>query len=342
MSGEEKRCGEMPCNTLSQTPAGFGGPSCASVVEQQIKGAFGEALIEDLLTERKQERRWKIIKRSGLTFFFVASFLSYVLFYATSIGFKIMPKEEIIGVVHLNGGIGDGTIAGAAKVVPVLSKAFEAPNVKAIVIAIDSPGGQPLESERINRVIDSYKEKTKKPVVAVINNVGASAAYMVAVHADKIVAGQYSIVGSIGAIIDGWDFHEAIKKFDVKKRVFQSGVHKGMLNPWTDLSAESSKKAQSIVDGMAKTFATDVRKQRPAIGHDVDITTGEIWDGNDALKIGLIDEIGTLEDYIKKTWPETRAYDFGPKSNSGLDFLGMSMPDVLRGAAAFFEASTEK
>lgn len=291
-------------------------PFCANLVDQRIKGAFGEALLDDLLKERREDRRWKLVKRLGLTFIFVASFLAWALFYATSIGFKIMPRDQLVGVVKIEGAITDSSKAGADKLVPQLAKAFEAPNVEVVVLAIDSPGGQPQESERVNRMIEHYKAKTKKPVIAVINNVGASAAYMIAVHADKIIAGEYSVVGSIGAVLTGWDFHKALTKVDVSHRMFASGKHKGMLSPYVELSPESADKAQNMVNEMAHVFFDEVKARRAGkLKEEIDYFTGEVWGGREALALGLIDEIGTLEEYIGKHHDGLKVHVFAPSKN---------------------------
>lgn len=327
---EKPTLGPQPC---ACQPAS--GPSCTALVEQTIRGAFGEAFISDLLSERRTERRWKLVKRLGLTFFFLVSTLMGLLFYATEIGYKIMPKDDVVGVVRIDGVIMDDSMAGANKVIPALVKAFESPNVKSIILAIDSPGGSPLESERINKVIDTYRAdpKYKKPIISVIGTVGASAAYMIAIHTDKIVAGNYSLIGSIGAIIDSWDFHKALDKIEVKRRMFASGKHKGMLSPYVAMNEESSRKAQSIVDGMAKTFADDVKNQRKGkLKDSVDYFTGEVWDGHDGLEIGLIDEIGTIDDYVKRNYPTLKPFEVGPLKKGGLPF--MSADDIADGIKA--------
>lgn len=307
---------------------------CSAVVEQQLKGAFGEALINDLLKERRAERRWKVIKRSLFAFLLISSFLGWLLFYITEFGYKAIPKADIIAIVDVDGVINEGSPAGADKIIPVLKKAFDAKNVKGIVLSINSPGGAPLESERINNFLEAKKKETGKPIVAIIQNVGASAAYMIAVHADKVVAGQYSIVGSVGAILESWDFHRAADRLEIKKRIFQSGKHKGMLNPFTELSPESASKAQSMVDGMGKTFAADVRERRKGkIKGHIDIATGEVWDGKEAFDIGLVDEIGTMETYMEKNWPGIKAHSFNARSG-GYGFFGASAEDVVIAIAA--------
>ena len=85
-----------------------------------------------------------------------------------------------MAIVNVSGAIGTGQLASAEELVPVLEKVFQSPKVKAIALNIDSPGGQPFESERVGQTIDRLKAETGKPVYAFIGNTGASAAYMLA------------------------------------------------------------------------------------------------------------------------------------------------------------------
>jgi protease-4 len=274
----------------------------------------------DLLNERKSERRWKWIKRFIFSTIGALLFAVYLAFYASSLGYRLIPNAEIVGVVNISGSIGSGQLASAEELVPVLEKAFNSPKVKAIALNIDSPGGQPFESERVGQTIDRLKNETGKPVYAFIGNTGASAAYLLALHADKIIAGRYSLVGSIGAVITGWDLHKLAEKFDVSQRVYASGVHKNMLNPFVAMSKESEAKAQEMVNQMAVVFADEFKSKRGTkLKEGFDYTTGEIWGGEEALAIGLIDEIGTIEGVVSNEW-HAKIHDFGP-TNQAKGFL---------------------
>jgi protease IV len=146
--------------------------------------------------------------------------------FSFSLGWRAGPLGDVVGVVRIEGEISAGGVASANRIVPALQQAYESRNVKAVVISIDIPGGAPVEAERIYRAIDALKaSEIKRPIVAVINNMGASAEYMIALHADKIYAGQYSLVGSVGAVLTGWDFSRAISRVDVAQRVYASGAY---------------------------------------------------------------------------------------------------------------------
>jgi protease-4 len=188
------------------------------------------------MLERKEaarERRWRMVFQA--VFFGVPVLLSvlYFLFFLGASGFSFGPLGETVALVKISGEINATGLASANKVVPALREAFENPKVRGVVLAIDSPGGAPAEAERIYKALAHFRQQHNKPVVAVIGNTGASAGYMIAMHADSVHAASYSLVGSIGAVMIGWDFHKALDRLNVAQRVYASGELKAMLNPFT-------------------------------------------------------------------------------------------------------------
>lgn len=282
----------------------------------EVKSLLADHVLSDLLNERRSERRWRWMKRFAFSAIGVGLFALYLAIYASSLGYKLIPNAEIVAIVNVSGTIGPGQLGSAEEIVPVLEKVFLSQKVKAVALNIDSPGGQPFEAERIGHTLDRLKNESGKPVYAFIGNTGASAAYMVAMHADRIIAGRYSLVGSIGAVIAGWDFHKLAEKWEINQRVYASGIHKNMLNPFVEMSQESEKKAQNMVDQMAVVFAEEFKNKRKGkLKQEIDYTTGEIWGGEEALTIGLIDEIGTIESVVHREW-QVPTHDFGPTNQA--------------------------
>ena len=300
---------------------------------QQVTRSVSDLLVADLLKERLSERRWKLIKRSSYVLMLLFSFVYYIAFVVTSTGWKMVPGGNLLGVVHIDGPIESGGLASADRVIPMLKKAFESHNVKAIALSIDSPGGAPVEAERIYRALDALKLQHKKPVYAFINNMGASAAYMVAIHADSIYAANYSLVGSVGAILSGWDFHKAMERYDVSQRVFASGNLKSMMNPYVAMTPEANSKAQELVKQMGAQFQKDVTAARGAkLPPAFDIATGEVWNGIEAKRLGLVDDIGTIDDVSQQKW-QLKAFDFGP-GRPQIPFMSALFEDFGRGFGA--------
>lgn len=281
---------------------------------------------EDARQERKTEHRWRIIFQ--MLIFGVPAVMAIAWFVLAlfSAGFRVGPFGSVVGIVRIVGPIAAEEAASADKVIPALEKAFSNRNVKGIVLSIDSPGGAPVEAERIYTAMEELKAKHPKPVVAVINNLGASAGYMIAVHADKIVAGKYSIVGSIGAIMSQLNYEGVLRRVEVKHRVFASGPMKNFLDPYGPPNPAVEAKAQDLVNNLAKSFEGEVRKKRgPRLKDGIDIATGEVWTGEQALSIGLVDHVGTIEGYVQSNLEGLSLHDFGPER-------AQSFGSLLRGA----------
>jgi protease IV len=288
--------------------------------------------------ERKSEHRWRMLFQSLVFGVPVLFGILYFLFFLNTAGFRWGPFVESVGVIRIEGPIASNERASADNIVPLLEKAFGNPSIKAVVLSIDSPGGAPVESERIYTAMASFKAKHPKPVVAVINNVGASAAFMIALHADRIVAAKYSLVGSIGAIMAPWDLHRAIAKVDVSQRVYASGKLKAFLNPFTAVSPEVDAKARQLVDQMGAFFVSEVKARRgDRLKAGIDVGTGEVWSGPEAKDLGLVDDVGTLDEFVRVNYG-VPPYDLGP-SPQGLHLMSAFFQDVVVGAAQRLSSS---
>lgn len=265
------------------------------------------------IRREKLDRRWRV---AGRTLVIAIPSMLALFAYANSSGFQLGPLSEVVGIVHIEGEISSTSPASADRIIPVLRDAFANRNVTQVVLAIDSPGGAPVEAERISQAISTLRAKYPKPVVAAISNIGASAAYMIALHTDSIVAGKYSLVGSIGAVIAPWQVNRAMDKLGVSQRVYASGGLKSFLNPFIPVSPEAEKKAQELVDGAGEIFLAELVQARGGkLKQGVDYSTGEVWSGLEAKKLGLVDMIGTVDDLI--TAKGARMHNFGPHPSNG-------------------------
>lgn len=243
----------------------------------------------------RSDRRWTTLKRIGFATAFVIG-IGITLFNFISAHGRWPLVGDYAAVVNIKGVMEDGGRASADNIIPALSNAFEDSSAKAVILQIDSPGGSPLEAERIYTVMNDLRQKHKKPTIAVINTTGASAAYLVAIHADKIVAGRYSLVGSIGVIISTYNVSRLAERFNVERQNFTSGPLKDFLDPLTPPTEAARKKAQDLVQYGAGQFIAEVKARRGAkLKPGVDVFTGETWLGGEAKHLGLVDELGTLE-----------------------------------------------
>jgi protease IV len=312
---------------VDQLPAGADGSLDQHLVMR--------AMFKDMLLDKRSERRLGLAK----ALLYAAMVLLPMLFWAgpavrSTVAGWFWEDDNIVAVVKLQGQMADGARASAARLVPALRRAFKSPHVQAVVLEIDSPGGSPLEAERINAVIAAERKAHPKPVIAVINNVGASAAYMVAMQGDQIYAGKYSLVGSIGAIITGWDFHKAMNRLEVSQRVYASGELKAMLSPYAPNTAAADRKATELVHGIGQQFLADLVERRGAkLAKGVDLGTGEVWGGTQAKAIGLVDEVGTLDEVLRSRWPDAKVKTYGA-SEPGSAMFGDTASAWLRTAVA--------
>lgn len=253
-----------------------------------------ERLVGEVVKDFRSNRRWTWLRRFGLAAMLLLAFVTGVWGFIQRVG--VMPSfGESVAVVTIKGDIMDGAVASADRVIPALRSAFKDEDAKAVILEIDSPGGSPFESERINTELEALRKAHPKPVIAVINTMGASAGYMIAAHADRIVAGRYSLVGSIGVIASAWDVSGLAKRFDVQNESFASGPLKDMFNPLRPRTEAERAKALAMVNNFARVFVEDVKAARKGRLKTEDIATGEAWTGDEALAMGLIDEIGTID-----------------------------------------------
>lgn len=294
---------------------------------------------EDLLrlqvASERADLRWKRAKRllfGGLTIWTLVG-----MGFASKVNWEAGQKAHA-PVVRIEGGIaGDNSKHNADSVIKKLKAAFDDEKAPAVVVYIDSPGGSPAEAERINNYMELRKKDTGKPIYSVCANMCASAGYMIAMQADEIFASKYSLVGSIGAVLSSWNFSEAINKLGVQHNAYASGKLKAMLNPYAPTRPEDQEKAQILVNGMGKIFASEVQERRKGkLAKSVDLFTGEVWDGSEAKALGLVDSIGTLDDVIRDKFPENALMRDLNQSGRGLLFLRsaseaitLSIRDVL-------------
>lgn len=253
-----------------------------------------ERLVGEVVKDFRSNRRWAKLKRVGLATMFALSAVAFVWNFARMAG-PWLPVGDYVAVVSLKGDMLDGASGSASAVIPRLQKAFADEDAKLVILDIDSGGGSPLEAERIYRELGRLKAKHPKPVVAVIGTLGASAAYLVAVHCDAVVAGRYSLVGSIGAKSSRFDVHELAGRVGVRQDTYVSGPLKNMFDPLSPPSKEEQQKAQALVNAIGATFEKEVVARRGAKLKAAGVATGEVWTGDEALALGLIDRIDTLD-----------------------------------------------
>ncbi len=210
-------------------------------------------------------------------------------------------SDNRIAVIYAQGeirsGEGDVNYIGEKSMNRALKEARENKNIKAIVLRIDSPGGSALTSELIWREIELTKKV--KPVVVSMGNVAASGGYYIACNADKIFAENNTITGSIGVFGMLPNFSTLSDKIGIHSEQVSTHTNSANYSPFVPLTENFREFTQESVERIYKTFVNRVATGRKMTFEQVDeIGQGRIWTGTQALKIGLIDKIGGMDDAL--------------------------------------------
>jgi protease-4 len=176
----------------------------------------------------------------------------------------------------------------------------EDPDVRGVLLMIESPGGGVTASDVLYQSISSFREETGIPVVALIRQVAASGGYYIASAADQIVAYPTALTGSIGVIVYNFNVNGLMKKYGVDYMAIKSADAKDSLSPFKPVEPGEVEWMQRIVDSMLQRFIDAVDRGRPSLTRDKieALADGRIYLAADALSLGLIDSIGYMEDAV--------------------------------------------
>ena len=260
------------------------------------------------LKEQQTARRWSI--------FFKLLFFAYLLVLLfLSLGWMGSVKTstgshtaliEIAGVIEAGGDV------NADSFMTSLNDAYESKGTKGIILRINSPGGSPVQSGIINEEIK--RQKTLHPgipVYAVVEDICASGGYYIAVAADKIYVDKASIVGSIGVLMDSYGFTETMKKLGVERRLLTAGSNKAMLDPFSPVNPKHEAYAQNMLDQIHEQFKTVVREGRgKRLIEDDETFSGLFWSGEQSIKIGLADALGSADFVAREIIKQKDIVDF--------------------------------
>lgn len=250
-----------------------------------------EKLAMAAVTEQRQARRW----RNGIR-------LGWLVFLALLVWFGMGQgsggsdtAKPHTALVKIQGEIASGSEASAELVVAAMRSAFEDKGAQAVVLLINSPGGSPVQAGIINDEILRLKALHHKPVYAVVEEVCASAAYYIAVGSDKIFVDKASVVGSIGVLMDGFGFTGLMDKLGIERRLMTAGENKGFLDPFSPQSEKQIQFAQTMLDKIHQQFITVVKAGRgERLKESNDAFSGLFWIGQQAIELGLADQLGNL------------------------------------------------
>jgi len=282
--------------------------------EQTDKEIFSRLAFASL-TEQRRARRWNIFFKSLFAGYFLV--LIFVLYLPEGSNSIADAKKTHTAIIDINGVISSESEANADSIITSLRKAFEAEKAKAVILRINSPGGSPVQAGYINDEIYRLKKKyPEKKVYAVIADMCASGGYYIAAAADEIYADKASVVGSIGVLMNGFGFVDAMKKVGVERRLYTAGAHKGFLDPFSKAKPEDIKHIQGLLGNIHQQFIDTVRKGRgDKLKENDKLYSGLVWTGEESIKIGLVDGLGSSSYVAREIVNAENLVDYTLKPN---------------------------
>ncbi len=287
-----------------------------------------ENLIRDLIKNQKRDRFWRNIH--FFIWILLFGFGFFFAFHGIPGENRSKPDKPYVALVHLDGFISSDATFSAEKVLPQLEAAFSDKDAKGVVLVINSGGGSPVQASIIEEKILQLKARYHKKVVVVGEDVLASGAYLVAMGADEVYVNPDTITGSIGVIMEGFGFTDAIKKLGVSRRVYTAGSNKDRLDPFTPVADADKEKITSILDEAHQHFVAIVTNSRTnrLKGDPAELFSGDFWLGSQAFELGLVDGLGNTSDVIPRVFQVHNYVDYSEEP-SLIDYLFKGMKTEL-------------
>lgn len=271
-----------------------------------------EQFAREYLKDRRSERRWRIFFRC----IWLVLLFMLLLSMAAARKAASVPTGPHTALIEVRGEIASDSEASAERLLAGLKSAFEERSAQAVVLRINSPGGSPVQAGIINDEIRRLKALHRKKVYAVCEEMCASGAYYIAVAADEIFTDKASIVGSIGVLMDGFGFTGAMDKLGVERRLYTAGENKGMNDPFSPESDKQKAYTLAMLAQIHKQFIHVVKEGRgKRLKETPDTFSGLYWNGEEAVKLGLADKVGSLDYVAREVVHAEDVIDYTPREN---------------------------
>lgn len=315
----------------------------SSIDNTLLTKALADAL-NNATVESRRKRRWNIFFRIIFLLIFILIVLGFIGAKGLgSSGIQMDEQGNIItrytAVVDVKGMIADNSEASAARVINGIQRAYKDPNVAGIVLRINSGGGSPVQSGYVYDEINRLRSlQPDKPIVSVIEDIGASGAYYIAAATDNIYADKASLVGSIGVTAASFGFTGLIEKVGIERRLYTSGEHKAFLDPFSPQNAIETAFWEEVLTGVHDQFIDAVEKgrgKRLNVRDNPDLYSGLIWNGEQALEIGLIDGLGSTATIAREEFQAPFLVNFTVKDDpfeKMMKELGMGVVSGVKAA----------
>ncbi|WP_144186515.1 S49 family peptidase [Elioraea rosea] len=269
---------------------------------------------------------------------------------AQSIVPAFLSRAPTVAVIRLAGLIAppSGFRAGSLSLegmAGAIGRAFAVRRLAGVALAINSPGGSPVQSSLIAGRIRAMAEEKKLPVTSFVQDVGASGGYWLACAGDEIFCDESSILGSIGVISAGFGFGRAMTRLGIERRLYTSGERKSLLDPFGPEREEDVARLRAVQQDIHQSFKAWVRLRRGQRlkAPEEQLFTGEFWTGRRAVELGLADGIGELRTTMRQRHGEKVRFAVfgGPRRPwwarfvPGADTLATAAADTVAERIAF-------
>jgi len=273
-----------------------------------------EHLLLENLKETRKARRWKAVFRILTLIIFVGAVLAVFDFHLPGRGIGL---EKHTALVTLEGEISSSSMANALDINSSLTAAFENEHSAGVVLRINSPGGSPVQAGMMNDEIHRLRKLyPNKPFYVVVEDICASGGYYVAVAGDQILVDKASLVGSIGVIMEGFGFTGLMDKLGVTRRMITAGSNKGMMDPFSKENPQQVEMIKTMIDEIHQQFIAVVKAGRgDRLKETPEMFSGRVWNGEQAIKIGLVDGYGTVDSVARDVFKAPDILDYTMKEN---------------------------
>ncbi|MBU1425636.1 MAG: S49 family peptidase [Gammaproteobacteria bacterium] len=267
------------------------------MIEENNKWERGvlEKLAMSAIQEQRRARHWGIFFKV-LTF----GYLFLLLFLAMGwVGDKVdgSLSGKHTALIDLTGIISAESNTNADNLIGSLQDAFEDKNTAGVLLRCNSPGGSPVQAGLVNDEIRRLRGLHPGiPLYVVVEDMCASGGYFIAAAADKIYVNKASIVGSIGVLMDGFGFTGTMQKLGVERRLMTAGKNKGFMDPFSPLNPKHKEFTANLLEDIHRQFIDVVKQGRgKRLKETPETFSGLFWTGDTAIRMGLADEIGSVD-----------------------------------------------
>jgi len=289
--------------------------STTAIDQQRQTHEVFENLFLEYLKENRSKRRWSVILKLLVIIYLFALLLAFL--YSGQNIQKPTTKSAHTAIINIKGVIASSSNSSADNIAQALKKAYENPHMQGIILKINSPGGSPVQAGQIyDEIIRQKKAHPDIKIYAVATDLCASAAYYIAAAADEIYADKASIVGSIGVLINSFGLVDAMEKLGIERRLLTAGENKGILDPFSPMNKQQENIIKEMLNNIHDQFVQSVKRGRgQKLAKDDKIFSGLIWTGEQALKLGLIDALGSPGHVAREIIGEEKIIDYTVKPN---------------------------